>query len=103
MHTIIETGGKQYKIQKGDVLEVEKLNFPAGEPFEIEKKIAVIDDNNNFLFGEEIKNLKVLVELVEQKKGKKLIVFKFKAKTKYRKKKGHRQNLSKIKIADIIT
>ena len=102
MYAIIETGGKQYKVEKGSTLEVEKLNNSVGEKLEINKILAIVKDDESILLGDEIKNVKVIAEILEHKKGKKIIVFKFKAKTDYRKKRGHRQILTKIRIDDIL-
>ena len=97
MYAVIETGGKQYRVQEGDVITVEKLNVEAGETVEFDKVLV--------LAGEELKvgapyveGAKVVGEVVENGKAKKVIIFKYKAKKDYRKKQGHRQPYTMVKI-----
>ncbi len=100
MYAIIETGGKQYRVQEGDVLNIEKLNVEAGETVEFDKVLV--------LAGEELKvgapyveGAKVVGEVVENGKAKKVIIFKYKAKKDYRKKQGHRQPYTMVKIVSL--
>ena len=100
MYAIIETGGKQYRVQEGDVLNIEKLNVEAGETVEFDKVLV--------LAGEELKvgapyveGAKVVGEVVENGKAKKVIIFKYKAKKDYRKKQGHRQPYTMVKIESL--
>ena len=100
MYAIIETGGKQYRVQEGDVLTIEKLGVEAGETVEFDKVLV--------LAGEELKvgapyveGAKVVGEVVENGKAKKVIIFKYKAKKDYRKKQGHRQPYTMVKIVSL--
>ena len=100
MYAIIETGGKQYRVQEGDVLNIEKLNVEAGDVVEFDKVLV--------LAGEELKvgapyveGAKVVGEVVENGKAKKVIIFKYKAKKDYRKKQGHRQPYTMVKIVSL--
>ncbi|MFC1662757.1 50S ribosomal protein L21 [Patescibacteria group bacterium] len=101
MFAIIKTGGKQYKVEKGQVLAVEKL--PKKEGAEVVfNKVLLISDKDNVTIGQpNITGAKVTGKLEQQTKAKKVIVRKYKNKTRYRRKQGHRQKLSKVKITAI--
>lgn len=100
MYAIIETGGKQYRVQKDDVFQVEKINAKVGDEITFDKVVAICDDN--LKVGKPYLNgYKVTAEVMEQGKGKKIIVFKYKAKKDYRKKNGHRQPYTAVKILSI--
>ena len=98
MYAIIETGGKQYRVSEGDVLEVEKRDGAVGE--KVELPVVMTADNGAVTVGADCK-AKATAEIVAHGKGKKIIVFKYKAKKNERKKKGHRQQFSSIKIVSI--
>ena len=98
MYAIIETGGKQYRVSEGDVLEVEKLDGAVGE--KVELPVVMTADNGAVTVGADCK-AKATAEIVAHGKGTKIIVFKYKAKKNERKKKGHRQQFSSIKIVSI--
>ena len=97
MLVIIGTGGKQYKVNEGDVLDVEYLKKQEGEKVEFPVKFA-IDDNEKIANPE---NVKVTGEIIKNYKAKKVIAFKFKRRKNYHLTKGHRQLLSKVKITKI--
>ena len=99
MYAIIATGGKQYKVSEGDIIKVEKLNAEAGETVTFDKVIAVSDDT--LMVGADVANATVAATVMEQGKGKKVIVYKFKRKTGYHKKNGHRQAYTQVKIDKI--
>ena len=99
MYAIIATGGKQYKVAEGDVIRVEKLGVEAGETVTFDQVLAV--SNDGLKVGEDVKNASVTASVVGNGKGKKVIVYKYKRKTGYHKKNGHRQPYSKIKIEAI--
>lgn len=101
MYAIIETGGKQYRVQEGDVLFIEKIEAAAGETIEFDKVLAVSNNGNLSVGAPYVDGAKVSATVVEQGKGKKIIVFKYKAKKDYRKKQGHRQPYTKVKIEKI--
>lgn len=101
MYAIIETGGKQYRVQEGDTLFIEKIEAAVGETIEFDK-VLVVSNNGNLSVGVPyVEGAKVAATVVEQGKGKKIIVFKYKAKKDYRKKQGHRQPYTKVKIEKI--
>ena len=101
MYAIIETGGKQYRVVEGQILKVEKLETPVGEEVNINKVLLVKKDDDLITGNPLVENAKVVAEVVETAKDKKIIVFKYKRRKNYRRKKGHRQWYSKIKIKEI--
>jgi large subunit ribosomal protein L21 len=101
MYAIIETGGKQFKVQEGDVIFIEKLNKDLDESFKFDKVLAVSKDEG-MVFGEPfVSGASVEATVLKQGKAKKVIVFKFKAKKGYRRKQGHRQPYTKVQIGKI--
>ncbi|MBQ7775347.1 MAG: 50S ribosomal protein L21 [Lachnospiraceae bacterium] len=99
MYAIIATGGKQYKVSEGDIIKVEKLNAEAGEAVTFDQVIAVSDDT--LKVGADVANATVAATVMEQGRGKKVIVYKYKRKTGYHKKNGHRQAYTQVKIDKI--
>ena len=98
MKAVIETGGKQYYVTEGTVLYVEKLDVEAGSEITLDKVLMVNDKVGNPY----VNGAKVIGEVVKHGKNKKIIVFKYNAKKKYRKKQGHRQPYTKIEIKSIM-
>ena len=101
MYAIIETGGKQYRVAEGDVITVEKLAVEDGDQVELDKVLLLSKDGDVKVGAPYIDGAKVLGEVVESGKGKKVIIFKYKAKKDYRKKQGHRQPYTMIKITSL--
>ncbi len=101
MYAIIETGGKQYRVQEGDTLFIEKLEVSQGDTVEFDKILAVSKDGQLVLGTPVVGGAKVSATVVENGKGPKVIVYKYKAKKDYRKKQGHRQPYTKVKIEQI--
>ena len=99
MYAIIATGGKQYKVAEGDIIKVEKLDAEAGNTVTFDQVIAVSDAT--LKVGEDVANATVTATVMEQGKGKKVIVYKYKRKTGYHKKNGHRQAYTQVKIDKI--
>nr|WP_296483394.1 50S ribosomal protein L21 [uncultured Acetatifactor sp.] len=99
MYAIIATGGKQYKVSEGDVIKVEKLDAEAGNTVTFDHVVAVSDES--LKVGEAVANATVSATVMEQGRGKKVIVYKYKRKTGYHKKNGHRQAYTKVKIDKI--
>ena len=99
MYAIIATGGKQYKVSEGDIIKVEKLDAEAGATVTFDQVIAVSDDT--LKVGADVANATVAATVMEQGKGKKVIVYKYKRKTGYHKKNGHRQAYTEVKIDKI--
>lgn len=98
MYAVIVTGGKQFKVSEGDVIEVEKLEGEAGTKVEFPAIMTV--DGDNIAVGGDVK-VKAEGEIVKQGKTKKVVVFKYKAKKNERVKNGHRQAFTKVKITKI--
>ena len=101
MYAIIETGGKQYRVQEGDILFVEKLEANQGDVVTIDSVLAVSKDGKLTVGSPVVNGAKVEAKVVEQGKGKKIIVFKYKPKKDYRRKQGHRQPYTKLVIEKI--
>lgn len=99
MYAIIATGGKQYKVSEGDVIKVEKLDAEVGNAVTFDQVIAVKD--NDLKVGEAVANATVSATVMDHAKGKKVIVYKYKRKTGYHKKNGHRQAYTAVKIDKI--
>ncbi|HDN80250.1 MAG: 50S ribosomal protein L21 [Chloroflexi bacterium] len=102
MYAVIETGGKQYKVSEGMVIEVEKLPVSVGEEVELDKVLMVVDDNGVRVGQPFLEGAKVKALVQAQIKGPKIIVFKYKPKKRYRRKKGHRQLYTRLLIKEII-
>jgi len=98
MYAIVETGGKQYKIQQGEVLRVEKLIGNVGDPVTFEKVLMVGADEDVRVGTPVVEGARVTGQIVTQDKGRKIIVFKFKKRKRYRLKKGHRQLFTAVRI-----
>jgi len=103
MYAVIKTGGKQYKVAKNDVILVEKLPGEAGAAIELDEVLLVGDDNNQTVGAPLVDGAHVAATVLEQTRGEKIIVFKKKRRQNYRRKAGHRQDLTALKITDIVT
>ena len=100
MYAIIATGGKQYKVAEGDVIRVEKLDVEAGSTYSFDQVLAV--SGETFTVGTPtVAGASVTATVVGNGKAKKVIVYKYKRKTGYHKKNGHRQSFTKVKIEKI--
>ena len=100
MYAIVENGSKQYKAEVGSIIRFEKLSANVGD--KVELNVLMVSDENGIKVAEEAKAFKVVGEVVEQGKDKKIIVFKYKAKKNERKKQGHRQPFTAVKILEIV-
>ena len=100
MYAVIETGGKQYRVQEGDVITVEKLNVEAGETVTFEK-VLLLGEGKDVKVGTPYLDAAVTGSVVENGKGQKVIIYKYKAKKDYRKKQGHRQPYTMVKIESL--
>lgn len=97
MYAVIKTGGKQYRITTGDIFEVEKLSGEAGDKITFDEVLMVGDKVGTPV----VKGAKVTAEIFKQTRGDKIIIFKKKRRQGYRRKNGHRQDLTVLKITDI--
>lgn len=99
MYAIIATGGKQYKVAEGDIINVEKLGAEAGETVTFDQVLAVSD--GSLKVGADVADATVTASVVKDGKAKKVIVYRYKRKTGYHKKNGHRQPFTQVKIEKI--
>lgn len=101
MFAIIETGGKQYRVAQGDKLEIEKVDHEAGSSFEIHEVLMTSDGSDTKIGMPYLKGLAVTAQVIEHGKDDKIRVYKMKAKKRYQKTQGHRQNHTVIEITHI--
>jgi len=103
MYAVISTGGKQYTVREGDTIAVENLAQEAGSEVKFDQVLLVADDEKYGIGKPVLKNAAVLGELLREEKGEKIDVFKFKRRKKSRRKIGHRQKYSLVKIKSIVS
>ncbi len=104
MFAVIRSGGKQYKVTKGDVLKLEKLEQPQGSIILFDEVLMVVGDDGKVTTGTPlVSDIKVSAEIIKQEKDKKVLVFKKKRRHNYRRLKGHRQQVTWVKVQDIGT
>ena len=101
MYAVIQTGGKQYRVAPGDMLKIEKLDGNVGDSIAFDKILLTSDGENVNLGKPYLEDIKVHGSIARQGKEKKIIVFKYKRRKGYRKKQGHRQSFTLIKIDNI--
>ncbi len=102
MYAVIETGGKQYRVSPGETIEIERLPWDVGSELELNSVLAVCHEPGSVLSGDALRGAKVLATIVEHDRGPKIRVFRFKRKKQYRRTIGHRQNLTRVKVTDIV-
>jgi large subunit ribosomal protein L21 len=101
MYAIVETGGKQYKVAEGDVLFIEKLDVEDGAEVIFDKVLLVSKEDGVVVGSPVVAGATVTAKVLKHGKGKKIIVYKYKAKKNYRRKQGHRQPYTQVQIAKI--
>jgi large subunit ribosomal protein L21 len=102
MYAVIETGGKQYRVEPGDTVVVEKLPGAAGDAVEFEQVLLLSDDQNVAVGRPLVQGAKVTGKIVEQGRDDKIIVYKFQRRKDYRRKYGHRQAYTAVHINDVV-
>ena len=102
MYAIFETGGKQYKVNEGDIIEVEKLGLESGAKHTFDTVYAVGDGDNLQIGAPLVSGAKIEASIMEEGRHKKVIIFKYKPKKGFRKKRGHRQPFTRLKIDKIV-
>lgn len=101
MYAVVNTGGKQYKVKAGDILRVEKLPGEVGSPVTFDRVMMVADGEEVSVGQPLLEKISVKGTIVEQGKAKKVIVFKYKRRKRFRRKQGHRQTFTAVKIDSI--
>lgn len=101
MYAIIRTGGKQYRVSEGDVLNVEKLNVEEGQEVVFDEVLTVVNDGDVKVGVPTVAGAKVTAKVAKQGKADKIFVFKYRAKSNYRKRQGHRQPFTQVEITSI--
>ena len=102
-YAVIQTGGKQYRVQPGDVIDVEKLEEEVGARVALSDVLLVGEDDAVSVGTPTVDGAQVTAEVADQFRGPKIIVYKYKAKTRYRRKNGHRQSYTRLRIRHILT
>ena len=102
MYAIVETGGKQYQVEAGQIVDVERLQADVGDEVELDMVLLVSGDDEVYIGQPRVEGAKVRATVLRQDKGRKVIVFKFKPKERYRRKAGHRQSYTRLRIDEIV-
>jgi large subunit ribosomal protein L21 len=103
MYAIVETGGKQYRVKPGDTIAVERVAGEPGEVLDLGRVLLVAGDGDTARVGSPgVPGAVVRAEVVEHARGEKIVVFRYKSKVRYRRKTGHRQALTRLRITDIL-
>ena len=102
-YAIVKTGGKQYRVETGDTFRVESIPGDIGDTVELTDVLMVSQDGDVKLGSPNVEGAKVITEIEANGKGKKIIVFKYKPKVRYRIKRGHRQHVTRLSIKEIVT
>jgi len=101
-YAILETGGKQYRVAEGDVVDVERLDAPIGERIELDRILALADDEGEVRLGSPVvEGARAVATVMDHGRAPKVVVFKYKSKVKYRRKRGHRQGYTRLRIEEI--
>jgi large subunit ribosomal protein L21 len=102
MYAIVETGGKQYQVEAGQIVDVERLSADVGDEVELDQVLLVSGDDEVRVGQPRVEGAKVRATVLRQDRGRKVIVFKFKPKERYRRKAGHRQSYTRLRIDEIV-
>ena len=102
MYAVIKTGGKQYRVSPGESIDVEKLPYDVGEQIELDEVLLVSNDSGSQIGQPLVGGAKVKATVTRQTKGRKVIIFKFRPSKRYRRKKGHRQHYTRLRIDEIV-
>jgi large subunit ribosomal protein L21 len=101
MYAVIRTGGRQYRVEEGRYLDVQKLPYEEGDSFEIDDVLLIGDDDKTVIGQPIVEGAKVKATVMKQWRDKKVIVFKYRQRTNYRRKKSHRHHYTRIMIDSI--
>ena len=102
MYAVVETSGKQYKVSAGEIIDVDKLSLEVGEKIELDRVLLVADGEDVRVGQPTIEGAKVVATVTAHGKGPKIIVFKYRPRQRYRRKKGHRQAYTRLIIDEIV-
>lgn len=102
MYAIVETGGKQYRVEEKAVIAVERLNAPVGETVELDRVLVVRTNGKVHIGKPVVRGAKVICRVIAQDKAHKVVVFKYKPKKNYRRRTGHRQLCSRLRVEKIM-
>ena len=102
MYAVVKTGGKQYRVSPGDSIEVEKLPFEVGAQVELDEVLLVANGKGAKIGRPLVKGAKVKATVTRQAKGRKVIIFKYHSSKRYRRRKGHRQHFTRLRIDEIV-
>jgi large subunit ribosomal protein L21 len=102
MYAVIETGGKQYRVAPGDLIEVETLPGDVGAEIEFNRVLTVVNDSNEVMTGAQLGEARVKATIAAHGRANKILVFKFKRKKQYKRTIGHRQNYTQVKVNEIL-
>ena len=102
MYAVVKTGGKQYRVSPGDSIEVEKLPFDVGEQVELDEVLLVANGKGAKIGRPLVEGAKVKATVTRQAKGRKVIIFKYRPSKRYRRRKGHRQHFTRLRIDEIV-
>jgi len=102
MYAVVKTGGKQYRVSPGDSIEVEKLPFEVGEQVELDEVLLVANGKGAKIGRPLVEGAKVKATVTRQAKGRKVIIFKYRSSKRYRRRKGHRQQYTRLRIDEIV-
>ena len=102
MYAVVKTGGKQYRVSPGDSVDVERLPYEVGEQIELDEVLLVVNGSGAQIGQPQVDGAKVIATVTRQAKGRKVIVFKFRPRNRYRRKRGHRQYYTRLRIDKIV-
>ncbi len=103
MYAVVKTGGKQYRVSPGDSIEVEKLPYELGQQIELDEVLLVAKGSDTEIGQPLVEGAKVKATVTRQAKGRKVIIFKYRSSKRYRRKKGHRQDHTRLRIDEIVS
>lgn len=103
MYAVVVTGARQYKVTKGQVIDVERLEAEPGQTVELDEVLMISGDGQVRVGHPTVPGAKVIARVLGEQKGEKIIVFKYKPKVRYRRKTGHRQTYTRLSIEDIVS
>jgi large subunit ribosomal protein L21 len=102
MYAVIETGGKQYRVAPGQLIEVDTIAGDVGSAVEFDRVLAISNDSNELTLGDALRSARVRGTIAGHGRGDKVLVFKFKRKKQYKRTIGHRQNYTRVQVEEIL-